>query len=255
MSAHGRPARTLVCCHLGAREHYAVPRGLHRAGALGMLVTDAWLRPGAFIGRLPSRLAERFHAELAGADVRALTGRLLAHETYWRLRPRREWDGAMRRNEWFQRQSVRVLSSLSEDHVVFAHSYSARAVFKLAKARGWTTVLGQIDPGVEHFAMARRLAEDSPRFGPVPLAPPPRYFEEWRDECAMADCIVVNSEWSRQALAHAGIEMAKVKIVPLAYEPPLPYDGPAGDAAGDYDYWLVDAGNRDRRRLIGAHGR
>lgn len=132
----------------------------------------------------------------------------------------------MRRNEWFQRQSVRVLSSLRGDHVVFAHSYSARSVFKLAKARGWMTVLGQIDPGVEHFAMARRLAEDSPRFGPVPQEPPPRYFQQWRDECAMADCIVVNSEWSRQALAQAGIETAKVKVIPLAYEPPLPYDGP-----------------------------
>lgn len=226
MSAHGGSPRTWVCCHLGAREHYAIPRALHRAGVLGTLVTDAWLRPGSPLGRLSSRLSERFHAELAGADVRALTGRLLARETLWRLWPRQEWDGTLRRNQWFQRQSVRVLSSLRGDHVVFAHSYSARSIFKLAKSRGWTTVLGQIDPGSEHFAIARRLAEDSPRFGPVPLEPPPRYFHEWRDECAMADRIVVNSEWSRQALAHAGVESEKVTVIPLAYEPPLPYDGP-----------------------------
>lgn len=226
MSAPAAPPKAWVCCHFGAREHYAIPRALHRAGALRTLVTDAWVRPGSPIGRLSARLSERFHPELAGVDVRALTARLVAREAGWRLSPRPEWETTMRRNEWFQRQSVRLLSSLRGEQVVFAHSYSARLIFRLAKARGWPTVLGQIDPGIAHFAIARRLAAEAPQFGPPPPEPPPRYFEEWRDECATADCIVVNSEWSRQSLAQAGIDTGKVKVVPLAYEPAVPSDSP-----------------------------
>ena len=32
-----------LCCQLGAREHYAIPRALFRSGMLGYLVTDAWV--------------------------------------------------------------------------------------------------------------------------------------------------------------------------------------------------------------------
>ena len=34
-----------VVCQIGAREHYAIARSLHRRGVLGRLITDAWIRP------------------------------------------------------------------------------------------------------------------------------------------------------------------------------------------------------------------
>ena len=36
-----------LCCQLGAREHYAIPRALFRIGMLGCLVTDAWVPPSS----------------------------------------------------------------------------------------------------------------------------------------------------------------------------------------------------------------
>ena len=46
-----------ICCQVGAREHYAVPRALHRAGALHALVTDAWADPpGETEGHFSERL-------------------------------------------------------------------------------------------------------------------------------------------------------------------------------------------------------
>lgn len=211
-----------TCCHLGAREHYAIPRALHRVGRLGTMVTDAWVPPGAPLGRLSPRLAARFHPDLAAADVRGLTASLVVREVGWRLQARSQWDLALRRNDWFQKQAVQILTSLSGHRIVFAHSYSAQLIFRLARSRGWTTVLGQIDPGEEHFAIVRRLAEQSPDFGPSPAEPPPRYFQQWREECGMADRIVVNSAWSREALVRAGVDAARVRVVPLAYEPPAP---------------------------------
>ena len=49
---------------------------------------------------------------------------------------------------------------------------------------------------------------------------PKTYWSEWRRECALADRIVVNSSWSRDALVGEGIPADKIRIVPLAYERP-----------------------------------
>lgn len=215
-----------VCCHLGAREHYAVPRALHRLDRLRLLITDAWVKPGSawsrLPGELPRRLSERFHPDLAGADVRAFTLRLMAREALWRARPSDGWDRLIDRNRWFGDRAAGALRRLRDvpgtRTAVFAHSYSAREVFAHARSRGWTTVLGQIDPGPEHFRVVRQVAEDRREYGGAPEPPPAGYFKAWRDECGLADRIVVNSEWSRESLLRAGIPADKLRVVPLAYE-------------------------------------
>ncbi|MES2568820.1 MAG: glycosyltransferase, partial [Verrucomicrobiota bacterium] len=61
----------------------------------------------------------------------------------------------MARNFWFQRRAIPALQLLAESNrlperpVVFAYSYAALEIFRFAKSCGWTTVLGQIDPGKE----------------------------------------------------------------------------------------------------------
>jgi len=214
-----------VCCHLGAREHYAVPRALHRAQRLELLVTDAWSVPGTIKASLGSagsaRLGQRFHPDLADANVRSLTGSLMAHELGWRLRRRQGWDLVMARNQWFQANASRVLGDgpARPRTMVFAHSYSARQILAEARRRGWTTVLGQIDPGPDHYRAQERLAIEQPEFGAAPSSPPAAYFDQWRQECELADWIVVNSDWSRDSLIRAGVNAGKLKTIPLSYEP------------------------------------
>ncbi len=216
-----------MCCHLGAREHYAVPRALHRRRRLRRLVTDAWVRPGSpwsrIPGDLPRRLSERFHPELADADVQSFTLSLVVREAVWRTERPSGWDRLIERNRWFGHHSAGALRRIRDPKgqrtVVFAHSYSAREVFAYAKSRGWTTVLGQIDPGEEHSGIVQRLSDDWPEYGAAPAAPPASYFESWRTECALADWIAVNSEWARDALEHAGIPARKLRVIPLTYQP------------------------------------
>lgn len=215
-----------VCCHLGAREHYAVPRALHRGRRLRRLITDAWVRPESawsrLPGALPRRLSERFHPDLSNADVRAFTFSLMMREALWRSQSS-GWEQLMHRNRWFGRRAAaalaHVIAAPGHGTIVFAHSYSAREVFAFAKSRGWTTILGQIDPGEEHFRAVARASAERPEYGPSPEPPPPSYFAAWRDECRLADRIVVNSEWSRGSLVSAGIGPEKIRVVPLAYDP------------------------------------
>lgn len=217
-----------ICCHLGAREHYAVPRAVHGRGCLGAMFTDVWAPPGSWWTALPSRagrrLRERFHHDLADAHVECFPAALARHEMASHVRGRRGWPATMARNAWFQSQVVAALRRRARPGaaVLFAHSYSALEIFRDAKARGWTTVLGQIDPGESHFRLVEELERRRPDYGAGAPVPPPAYFSRWREECALADAIVVNSEWSREMLARAGIASDKVTVIPLPYEPDEP---------------------------------
>lgn len=215
-----------ICCHLGAREHYAVPRSLYRQGRLRALITDAWVDPGSVFGGLPGspgqRLSERYHSELARATTLSFTPSLLAGEVAWRLRGLRGWRLALARNAWFGHRAAAAVRQMAVDQApvtVFSHSYVALEPFRIAKARGFKTVLGQIDPGEEHFALVERLEGSWPEWGPAPESPPPEYFAKWRQECDLADLIVVNSEWSRTLLEQAGIDRDKLRVIPLPFEP------------------------------------
>ena len=163
------------------------------------------------------RLGERYTEDLGTADVRDFTRSLVAHELLWRARGLSGWALSIARNGWFQDRAAQVVREVTAS-VVFAHSYVALAPFREAKLRGYRTVLGQIDPGEQHFQLVDRLKDRWPEFGPAPPPPPRAYFEAWHEECALADWIVVNSEWSGASLERAGIPRAKLKVIPLAYE-------------------------------------
>lgn len=219
-----------VCCQIGAREHYSVPRGLQACGCLDHLVTDVWSRSGSLPRALPKRfdrVRQRFHPELARDKVRSFNAAALAHELGWRLQRRSEWDQIIARNDWFQKRARQQLDRIDSKQrpggtpVLFSYSYAARNIFKLAKQRGWRTVLGQIDPGpVEERLVAEehsRQTQIDASWSPAPES----YWTAWREECELADQIVVNSRWSQTALEAEGVDARKIQVIPLAYEAPI----------------------------------
>ena len=219
-----------ICCQLGAREHYAIPRALHAHGALTKLITEFWFPPDSeFLRILPSSLKQdlrgRYHPDLASVDAENLNFSALIFEIISRICAQSGWTQIMARNQWFQRKVISVLSDyqrsiLNSRPVVFAYSYAALEILRYAKQRGWRTVLGQIDPGpVEEEIVAEEVARE-PELGAKWEPAPPIYWKHWREECELADRIVVNSEWSRTCLAKAGVNGSKLFVIPLAYEMP-----------------------------------
>lgn len=196
-----------ICCQLGAREHYAVPRALQRSGRLTRLITDLWLRP----------VVGRFHPELANAHIKAPNIAALSFELKASLARENGWTLISRRNDWFQRRAIHELARTNgtRNHTLFAYSYAAREIFEFARARGWKTVLGQIDPGPAEERIVAGLHESSDsKWKPAPQS----YWDNWRSECALADRIVVNSTWSRDALLSEGVPAEKLRVIALAYE-------------------------------------
>ena len=215
-----------ICCQLGAREHYSIPRALHRAGSPTALVTDFWTSPGGAWKFVPSEpVRQRYHSELGNIEVVAMNWRTLAFEPALRARWR-GWERIQARNHWFQRHAVRDLqkrlNTEQQSGVVFSYSYTAREIFRCAKEAGWTTVLGQIDAGPVSERLVSELYRGFPEFAPAWRAAPPSYWKEWLEECQLANRVVVNSTWARDALVEAGVPERKLYVIPLAYEPPKP---------------------------------
>lgn len=218
-----------IVCQLGAREHYAIPRALHQTGHLHSLVTDAWVTPQSWLNQVPGlrALCDRYHTHLADAPIANYTNGLLKFEITHRLQKTAAWDQMIARNQWFQKQAIKTLKKLQgqldENHrpTLFTYSYAGLELLRFAKQAGWRTVLGQIDPGIieEKIVIAeyQKHSDIAPKWAPVPSS----YWQDWQEECELADHIVVNSSWSKSLLERANIPTNKIEIVPLVYQPPL----------------------------------
>jgi glycosyltransferase involved in cell wall biosynthesis len=215
-----------LCSQLGAREHYAIPRALFRQGLLDHLLTDAWVQPGSPLAVWSFGLGERFHPDLAEAPVRAWTSALLTFELAARLKRLSGWSSIVARNDWFQRKVVPFVARYQPradngGPTLFSYSYSGLEPFRLAKSRGWKTVLGQIDPGPFEEEIVAAEAEREPSLAPDWTPAPADYWKSWREECDLADRIIVNSQWSRSCLLKAGVNDSKLFVIPLGYESPI----------------------------------
>ena len=214
-----------ICCQLGAREHYSIPRALLHVDMLAYLLTDAWVPPTSLLAKICGRrssLAERFHYMLPDARVKAFNSSLIAFEMLARARRLRGWTKIIARNRWFQRQVVSFVRSqlltLNSHPILLSYSYTALEPFRYAKANGWKTLLFQIDPGPEEERIVAEEAAQEPEFAGEWQPAPPEYWAFWREECELADRIIVNSEWSREGLIRGGAPAEKISIIPLAYE-------------------------------------
>ena len=208
---------------IGARDHYAWPRALHRTGLLGSLTTDFW--SGSWPYSQIRNIRGRYHPELSQAPVNAWNTSALITEAYWRLSQSSNWDEIIRRNQYFQKNALTRIPwdsmPVGRKPVLFAYSYAALDLLREAKSRGWTTVLGQIDVGMFEHRLVCEQAELHPEFSPPASHPPPSYFgENWRKELELADYIVVNSKWSRNSLMAEGVAQSKTHLLPIPFETP-----------------------------------
>ncbi len=131
------------------------------------------------------------------------SGSAVLREFISRFRKQSMWNTIIQRNEWFEERAAKLLHRLLQSGVaappmVFSYSYAALRIFEVAKSYGCQCVLGQIDPGPEEQRLVERLHKN---YGGDQLEfPPDSYWSRWRQECELADKIVVNSDWSSRLL-------------------------------------------------------
>jgi glycosyltransferase involved in cell wall biosynthesis len=241
-----------LALQIGAREHYAIPRALHRVGLLHRLFTDFWAPTGLPVLRfLPSKaLAGRFHTDLSSASVHTPWLRSLPFELRSRLALSPSgWPRTIARNAWFQRWAVCQLRRLKQPGLnVFSYSYASSLIFQMAHERGYPCVLGQMDPGPEEERLVLAEQRRYPHLAGCWQPAPAQYWKHWDEELELADRIVVNSFWSQSCLLRQGVPASKLRLIPLVYEPSV--EGASAPPAPARPFQLLFLGTIGLRKGI-----
>jgi glycosyltransferase involved in cell wall biosynthesis len=241
----------VVVVQKAAREHFLTAHALHRQGMLAGLVTDwyafagksgKWETEGGFGGRevrsqngdLPplSSVLRRLssvvrHPSARAAQCEAIPDELVqafpVRSLFWKWRVRRLaksgrlYTGYAQTDRAFAAAVARL--KLPTHDVFFGYAYASLEMLQAEKSRGKMTILCQIDPGPAEFRLVVEEMRKHPEIAGPPTGLPDENIDRNRREWELADIIIVNSDWSRQALISEGVPPAKIEILPLAFEP------------------------------------
>jgi glycosyltransferase involved in cell wall biosynthesis len=215
-----------ICSQIGAREHYAIPRVLHRVEKLQCLYTDIWgggtmwQAMGSFLGR--SMLASRFHKELATAEVKSFDLSTLVDKTFGGGAAGNPYNWFLSVGCDFGRSVEASLKHRKNTNwpetIFFGYDTGFLEPALWVQKRGAKTVVCQMDPSRFEVELVKEEERLWPGWTRRSVNVPESYFKRREEEWAAAHLVMVNSEWSRQALIRQGVPEKKLLIVPLAYE-------------------------------------
>jgi len=223
------PLQWLVS-QIGSRELYACAVSFQRRKRLKRFYTDVWwpYAPSAF-ARMPTPLwglSLRHHAELPADKVTSFTGWAILDDLRWKLRSGSRDVGATFRHyletgRHFGTKVAEHMAGLALDprrDALFAFSTGALEPLRHARDRGLFTVVDQLDPARVDQEMVLEEMARWPDWEPPHDRIPEEYFARLGEEWKAADLVVVNSNFSRDALVRQGVAREKVLVVPLCYE-------------------------------------
>ena len=121
-------------------------------------------------------------------------------------------------SRFFANHLRRYHSENNAHMAVFCYNYIAYRLLREARKLGYRTVLGQIDAGPEAGKINREIYRRY--FGSAHRPNPDLYTirrAQWEEEIGVADIVVVNSSWSGKLLVAAGVDEAKIRIIPVSF--------------------------------------
>lgn len=216
-------SRVLIA-QLGARRHYAVPRGLHRAGILGTLVTDACsnIAPWRWLGILvPEYRRAKWLPRVMGRSVSGVPKEYIAGLPLFTVqlspgphRGERHTDYWARRNAAFCGAVVR--RGFKNADTVYAFNGAALEIFQAAKRLGLRTVLDQT--AASWRWNSHLLREEVARWPgwedrPAELDCSGVLIEREEAEWELADTIICGSEFCRSTLIESRSSPMKCHVL------------------------------------------
>jgi len=225
------PTPQWIVAQIGAREHYAAARAMHRRGQLDHLFTDAWAHHPLLSKFGPGSvraLAGRRHPDIPSTMVTArtlptVTATLLDKLTRRQLTAESEYRHFAEQGKQFASwvtDRLEVDSLQPGQHAYFGYDTGCLETLQALNRRGIFSIVDQIDPARTEEQMVREETERWPDWGAMPGQVPELYWERLAGEWEAASVVLVNSPWSKAALVQQNVPAEKIIVVPLAYEPP-----------------------------------
>lgn len=244
----------------GSRQSYAVPMSFHRLGQLRLMYTDVWCRWGRSVLRCgPSgarALATRFTEQIPGDRVisfnaRAILARALSHFSRGTITASQQAEEFIRFGTWFSGKMAHHLSTLelsSARDLFFGFNTNCLETLEALRKRNIVTVVDQVDPGEVEEDIVHEEIERWPNWQPHQGRYPKDYWDRLREEWRLASLVLVNSEWSAEALVRQGVPRSKLITVPLAID--LSHDHPLTPIDGRGDLRVLWLGSVILRKGI-----
>jgi hypothetical protein len=224
------PDMRWIVAQEGSRQTYAVPLAFHRLGMLRLFYVDIWCRRGRGLlahGPKGARaLATRFNPELPLDRVVSFSPLAIWTRTVDHLARRKTSPADMagiycQFGEWFAKRVRGHLDSLELDpnqDCFFGFNTNCLETLEPLRERGIFTIVDQVDPGKVEEEMVLEESERWPGWETAPGRIPETYWARLKAEWDLADLVLVNSEWSADALVRQGVPRDKLIVVPLALD-------------------------------------
>jgi glycosyltransferase involved in cell wall biosynthesis len=221
-----------ICSQIGAREHYALPRAFHLRDRLRVLYTEHWagsiVRRMQFGPRSLRSFAARFHPDLPSNRVVSFSMAFL-HNWLVRFGTARAETSEEQYLEYIR--IGKLFSTMVSDHLrrqlllpesdgFIGYNTGCLETLRMLHDVGLRTIVDQIDPGRVEEEIVWRESQKWPGWQKQPGRVPDVYYRRLEQEWHAATRVMVNSNWSRQALIQQGVSEDKVVVIPLAYDPP-----------------------------------
>lgn len=214
----------------GSRQSYAVPLAFHRLGVLGRFYVDSWCRWGRSLFKQGPKglraLATHFNSELPAERVVSFNSSVLFSRAQFhfqrnRLSPDELADEYCRFGKKF---ATLVREHLKREHLdperdaFFGFNTNCLETIEHLRGRGVLTVVDQVDPARVEEDLCAEEAEQWPGWSKNPGRMPQGYWDRIAAEWDAADLVLVNSQWSADALTKQGVPEDKIIIAPQAID-------------------------------------
>jgi glycosyltransferase involved in cell wall biosynthesis len=180
-----------------------------------------WQAIGSLLGR--PMLQNRYHEDLFDARVESFDITTSVDSVF---------GGNLKKNpyEWFLYVGSDFGRSVEEslsrkkglnwkETIFFGYDTGFLEPAQFVKSRGGKAIVCQMDPSRFEVDLVKEEEKIWPGWAKRLLEVPESYFKRREEEWKVADLVMVNSEWSRQALIGQGVNVGKIIVVPLAYDP------------------------------------
>lgn len=217
----------VVVAQIGAREHYQIPMMCHASGMLAKLYTDIWVNLPPGIDALLKNSGSAPFRRLLGRSVPSIPSTLVesypASALWWWWRQRHAsgrkalYTAHEQSGKSFAARVTRTLDRI-EHSAFFGFSSASLEALEHERCAGRLAVLDVVAP--QHLE-EEILARERERFpgwerGGEPI--PRSFLDRLEAEWETAHRIVVNSDWSKNALVKRGVAAEKVFVVPISYQ-------------------------------------
>ena len=217
-----------IISQIGARQHYGIPRGFAHRSELRLLYTEAWCRWGHSIlarGNSPMRaFAGRRHMDIPNKLVVSFNGWVLNEQLARRKELttlEEQYVEYLRIGKWFASAVAEDLAKRKlnpAEDIFFGFNTGCLETFDVMRQHSIPTICDQIDPGSVEEEIVYQETLKWPGWQKDAGRIPEVYWQRMREEWAAANMILVNSQWSKDALIRQGVPAEKMFIVPVAYE-------------------------------------